>query len=199
MPLFLLLGAAIPDALQHLDSAAADSANAFASDQATAAMLVLTDLGGLNETTVLALLLGSVLLIARQWRAALALTLASGVTLMAIVELKLLFERARPSSSDAIMEAAGYSFPSGHATKAAAIYGIAAILAAVYLRDRKRFRAVVIGLAAAVILIVGISRIYLGVHYPTDVIAGWLLGGGIALGAWRLSGLAFRTTPVPAT
>ena len=187
----------LPGALHKLDTFAADAADALAFDAATAAMLVLTDLGGINETTVLVLLLGAGFAAFRQWRSLLALALTSALTLLAVFELKGLFERARPSSSDALMEAAGYSFPSGHAAKAAALYGIVAILAAVYLRDRRRFRAVAIGLSVAVILIVGVSRVYLGVHYPTDVIAGWLLGGGIALAAWRLSGLAFAR-PSPA-
>jgi len=82
------------------------------------------------------------------------------------------------------------SFPSGHATVSAVVYlTIGALLAAA--SDRLRFRFFYIGVAVILTLLIGLSRIYLGVHYPTDVIAGWSIGiawsmlCGLALRYWR--------------
>ncbi len=70
----------------------------------------------------------------------------------------------------------GYAFPSGHATEATAVYGMLAVVLA---SGTRRWRAKVLGWASAVLTaaVVGISRLYLGAHWLTDVLAGWALGG----------------------
>ena len=90
--------------------------------------------------------------------------------------------RPRPSVAQ-LIPITGFSFPSGHALNSATAYGVIALLAwRSGLRPAVR-RAVVVGCAAAVVL-VGLSRIALGVHYPTDVAGGWLAGLAlVALGA----------------
>jgi undecaprenyl-diphosphatase len=75
------------------------------------------------------------------------------------------------------------SFPSGHSTQAAATYLILAMLIA-SLETRRRTKALVYGLAGLIIVCVGLSRVYLGVHWPSDVLAGWCLGALWALIAW---------------
>ena len=71
-----------------------------------------------------------------------------------------------------------YSFPSGHAQAAAVVWSLLAL--------HVRKRGFALG-AAAIVLLIGVSRVYLAVHYPSDVLAGWLLGVGIALGFTRIS------------
>jgi undecaprenyl-diphosphatase len=89
--------------------------------------------------------------------------------------LKLLFHRARPLGFFAA-DPRTYSFPSGHALFAACLYGaLVAILAAGI--HRPMWRAAIWAGALLMILSIGLSRIYLGVHYPTDVLAGYLVGG----------------------
>lgn len=101
--------------------------------------------------------------------------------------LKHLFVRTRPDLFR-VVEATGYSFPSGHAMVSLCFYGM---LAFFIVRNIKslRWRLVIISLAVLLVVAIGISRIYLGVHYPTDVIAGYTAGAmwlffRISLLAW---------------
>lgn len=88
--------------------------------------------------------------------------------------LKHLFERSRPELFR-VVEAAGYSFPSGHAMVSLCFYGMLAFLIARHLQHW-RWRMVVSTLAVTLVAAIGISRVYLGVHYPTDVVAGYTAG-----------------------
>jgi len=89
--------------------------------------------------------------------------------------LKNLFERTRPDLFQVVAEA-GYSFPSGHAMVSLCLYGMLTFLIARHVQSW-RWRLVVIGLAMALVVAIGVSRVYLGVHYPTDVVAGYFAGG----------------------
>ena len=90
---------------------------------------------------------------------------------------KLLFARARPALQSALIAETGYSFPSGHTLVAVCFYGV---LAYFILKAVKSMRARTATLIVAIIIVFGIgfSRIYLGVHWPTDVLASFLLGAG---------------------
>jgi undecaprenyl-diphosphatase len=93
---------------------------------------------------------------------------------------KFIIQRPRPTAIPALAEAAGFSYPSGHAFTATAMYVTIAILAGRHLR-LPRQRAVLGVSTAIVIAAIALSRVYLGVHYPTDIIGGVLLGTGWAL------------------
>lgn len=104
---------------------------------------------------------------------ALVLVIDTIVVIAAYSVLKLMFSRERPRLFDKIALPTGYSFPSGHSMSAIGIYGaIAAALIALYPRARRP----VIAAAVALIALIGLSRVYLGVHWPSDVIGGWLAG-----------------------
>ena len=95
--------------------------------------------------------------------------------------LKLSFNRPRPNVFPWRTEHVGLaSFPSGHAMTSIVVYGTLAFLIA-RLTPRAWMRRMVWGLAAVVIVLVGLSRLYLGVHYPSDVIAGFIIGGAWAV------------------
>lgn len=87
--------------------------------------------------------------------------------------LKNIVQRPRPDGFRLIDES-GYSFPSGHSMASAAVYGFFVYLAFTYIKDKKIRNAICIALSILIVLI-GISRIYLGVHYASDVCAGFLI------------------------
>jgi undecaprenyl-diphosphatase len=89
--------------------------------------------------------------------------------------LKRFYHRLRPEAFFDYVRPENYSFPSGHAVVSACFYGMLAILLTAHVRGvagRWAIRAA----AGAVMLIIGLTRVYLGVHYPSDVVAGYLLG-----------------------
>jgi undecaprenyl-diphosphatase len=100
--------------------------------------------------------------------------------------LKLAFGRVRPDVVAPVARVFTTSFPSAHATMSAITYLIiGAILA------RSQFSSTIslyfMSLAVFLTVLIGVSRIYLGVHYPTDVLAGWCIGAAWALGCWAVS------------
>lgn len=100
--------------------------------------------------------------------------------------LKLYFQRARPNFHR-LIEIGGYSFPSGHAMSALAVYGILTYVFWRHTSDRTG-RIMLIIISMIFILMIGISRIYLGVHYPSDIIGGYLASGVLlilAIGIFR--------------
>ncbi len=116
----------------------------------------------------------------------LATSLAGAIGLAATV--KLLVDRPRPPVEH-LQTVSGPSFPSGHATQASAFwFSLTLVLAAAGLMPRAT--RLCAGLAVGVVLAVAASRVYLGVHYPADVIAGVLLGAAWAAWSWRV----IRTT-----
>lgn len=112
---------------------------------------------------------------ANHWREAMAGAMAIGLAAAGIELVKLLIARARPDLLDPVIVETGFSFPSGHAANATVAYGILAWLIG-RVSGASSIRALAWALAVAVAIGVGLSRVWLGVHYPSDVVAGWLLG-----------------------
>ena len=146
---------------------------------------------------VLALLVVVVILFYRKgWKLSAILLLVStaGSAVLTTV-LKGVFQRARPELFDSGYHASFYSFPSGHATVAVGFYGMLTLVLAYRLRGVARWAVVVSGIF--VVLLIGFSRLYLGVHYPTDIVAGylaallWLVCVGAVYALW-LSVRSFR-------
>ena len=126
--------------------------------------------------------------------AALVLVAYAGAELATLV-LKRSFERARPPFHDPSLSFAGFSFPSGHASVSAAVYGAIAVVLVRGLESRRAQAAVLAG-AATLVLLIGFSRIYLGAHYLSDVLAGLSLGiGWLAVCVLALTVGGARTAP----
>lgn len=129
------------------------------------------------------------LALARHWHGAITLALSVLATQAVVHAVKTLVARPRPDANGAVAEAAGHSFPSAHSATAVALYATLALLAAHRLEGRARIAALVAG--TAVVAAIGLSRVLLGAHYPTDVLAGWLTGGVLVLGSWALVARVF--------
>ncbi|MGW6195543.1 phosphatase PAP2 family protein [Kribbella sp. NPDC055110] len=115
--------------------------------------------------------------------------LALGGTELFVFAIKLLVERPRPDVAIAAARADGYSFPSGHATSSVVAFGLLAWLTTTLLLTRRAARAAVWAVAVIMATAVGVSRLYLGVHYLSDVLGGWALGTG-----WLVTVLLAATT-----
>jgi undecaprenyl-diphosphatase len=141
------------------------------------------DLTSFGSPTILLLAIAAVsgfLALGRE-RMLLGLVLASGLGAMTInAALKAGYARARPVLVPHLTEVADTGFPSGHAMGSAAVYLSLGLLLARVLRRRIE-KTYAIASAMLLTLLVGASRVYLGVHYPTDVLAGWLAGIAWAL------------------
>lgn len=139
----------------------------------------ITALGGvvLRVLFTLAALVALIFLRLRREAVLLLATLLSG--LLVELALKVLVGRPRPQIVPHLTEAGGMSFPSGHSFNAALGF-IAVALAFATFSARRKVRWTIIGAAMATSLLVAWSRVWLGVHFPTDVIAGWLGGAGWA-------------------
>ncbi|WP_438482992.1 phosphatase PAP2 family protein [Oleiharenicola lentus] len=104
------------------------------------------------------------------------------------IALKNIFGRARPDPALHLMEETSYSFPSGHSMASSIVYLTIGMAIASW-AERRRDKSYIIATAFLLSFLIGVSRVYLGVHYPTDVLAGWTAGT-----AWALfcSYLAYR-------
>ena len=120
------------------------------------------------------------------WRHGVVAAVVVGLASLGNGLIKAVIGRKRPDLIDAILSEPGYSFPSGHAALGMVGWGILAVLVSRTRLPRALRVSLVAGMALLIALI-GVSRIYLGVHYPTDVLAGWTLGGVVVLLYARLT------------
>lgn len=142
-----------------------------------------TALGGVGVLMILTLAVCGFLVLDRKNHAALLVLVAVGGALALSSLLKYGFQRPRPDLVPHGSYVYTSSFPSGHSMMAAATYlTLGALLARV--QPRRRLKAYLLGSALLLTVVVGFSRVYLGVHWPTDVLAGWTAGGVWALSGW---------------
>jgi undecaprenyl-diphosphatase len=151
-------------------------------------MVDFTALGGGAVLTLVTLLAAGYLLAKR--KSSLAMFLASSIAAGGILNtvLKSIFVRDRPDVVPHLVEVSSASFPSGHAMNSAMVY---LTLAALLVSAERSRRVRIFLLAAAILLtlIVGFSRMYLGVHWPTDVLAGWAVGAAWAVACSLVAGI----------
>src|SRR5262245_48334341 len=146
------------------------------------------DITSLGSATVLGLTVfavGGFLLLQGLWRRALFVVAASLGGWFLNSALKQLFQRPRPDVVPHLREAMSLSFPSGHALTSAAVYLTLGALS-MHIAQRRLTKVYCMSMAMLATALVGGSRLYLGVHYPTDVLAGWLLGLSWALLCWMI-------------
>ncbi|HEU4424439.1 MAG TPA: phosphatase PAP2 family protein [Pilimelia sp.] len=177
------------DPLYRIDHGVADWLNNIVSAHAplVAVLEALTDLGGRPIMMWLIVIVVISLLIRGQRRLAVYLIVTGVGALMLDPSLKLIVGRLRPVVEAPVASAPGNSFPSGHALGSTVAYG--ALLLIFLPVASRRVRAVAISIFATIVVLVGFTRVALGVHYVSDVLAGWLLGLawlGVTAYAFRL-------------
>ncbi len=155
------------------------------------AMRDMTALGGGPVLTLVIALVAVFLLLKRQWRTATLVVVGTASGGLAIAALKSLFARARPDLFDHLADVSSASFPSGHAGNSAIVYFTLATLLFPVVRDWRQ-RTLLMVAALGVVGLIGVSRVYLGVHWPSDVLAGWLFGALWAMLWWGIETRVWR-------
>jgi membrane-associated phospholipid phosphatase len=158
----------------NLDAAIAKFAETHNTEWGEMMFLAFTQLGSSLLIAIVAITVATLFFRRhRQQALALAVTGSAGWTLNVI--LKHLFHRGRPESASEFIHVVSWSFPSGHAMNATICYGFMAVL----LLERETSparRRLILGATSALVFLIGFSRVYLTVHYVSDVIAGFLAG-----------------------
>jgi undecaprenyl-diphosphatase len=177
--------------LAGFDRSVVDALNQAVAGQRVpvAVLTAITNLGGRAVLFWLITVSAATMLIRRNTQLAVFLVVTGLGALALDPVIKLLVGRIRPMVPTPVATAPGYSFPSGHTLNATVFYGVMLLVFLPIIPPR--LRKLAIGLVIALVLAVGLSRVALGVHYPSDVVGGWLLGVawlGItahAFGHWR--------------
>lgn len=138
-------------------------------------MADVTALGGAPILTLLTIVLVGYLIVRRRWASIVLLVVVVLGQSLAVDAMKQAFDRARPDAVPHLVAVANKSFPSGHAASAASIYLYFAIMLSPSLPNRAA-RNYAMATAVLLALLIGMSRVALGVHYPSDVLAGWSFG-----------------------
>lgn len=146
----------------------------------------LTALGSASVLTLVSASVVGFLLLTGSRRSAAFVVIAVGGGALLSTALKYAFGRDRPDVVPHLTHFASPSFPSGHAMLSTVTYLTLGALVA-QIQERKRERAYVVGLAIGVAALVGFTRVYLGVHNPSDVLAGWAGGVAWAVGCWGVA------------
>ncbi|MCI0395489.1 MAG: phosphatase PAP2 family protein [Chloroflexi bacterium] len=160
--------------IARFDYALAQAIYDAARPQAVGFFRLLTHAGGGYVLTAIAVSVGAYLLWRRCWYLLIGWVVALGGGVILSMALKEIFQRERPAFSEPFALATGFSFPSGHAMGAVIVYGM---LTYVLVRLLDRFvEKIVLVVLVTLILLIGFSRMYLGVHYFSDVVAGYVVG-----------------------
>jgi undecaprenyl-diphosphatase len=181
----VLLGIAVEAGAQitTFDHAANQTVHEHAREPVTGWVFVVSALGSTFVLIAVALLAALGLALRGRWRSALALIVAYAITDLTVAVVKLVVERPRPEAN--LTDAGGFSFPSGHSAMSMAVYGCLAFALARACRGFPRLACALAG--ATLVVAIGLSRIYLGVHYPSDVLAGWITGAAIGIATWLVA------------
>jgi undecaprenyl-diphosphatase len=180
--LFIVISIALllkDPALERFDSRLGELIRSTRSEFGNVLAAVFDVLGSTTGFAVITLLLALLFVVRRRIASAMLLVLSVGGAYVLNVLFKTWIERPRPNI-DALFPAEGFSFPSGNATISVALFGYAAIALIDLIQGGKIAKVWCLTSAILLVLLIGFFRIYAGVHYPSDIIAGYFLGGAWA-------------------
>lgn len=143
-------------------------------------VIALTHTGDALVIAAISAVLGVLLIYLRRYRLAAFVWLAVGGGLVIGAILKQLIQRERPPADGRLIEVANYSLPSIHALGSCAL-----ALCVIVMVWRTRYRSLALTVLSVYVVGVGLSRVYLGVHYLSDVALGWVVAGAWVYVAWR--------------
>ena len=145
----------------------------FANPQLNGVMLFITALG--DPPTVVSIFITTIALLAmkRRYSDGIRFTIACAGGILLNQLMKLFFAKPRPELWTRLIAETSFSFPSGHAVGSMVVYGFMAYILA---KEMQQYKLYVYTAATSLIIAIGFSRLYLGVHYPTDIIAGYGIG-----------------------
>ena len=174
--IFILLWlGTITGVTDEIDNLIYKSVESIRSDFLTVVLIGITELGGVVGLFFILLVTVIVLCKKNRVKEATAITLNLIISTFTYVILKNIFQRERPVTGNILIDEVGFSFPSGHTTNNVAFYFLAIYLVCINVKNKK-VRNISCVILAIIPILIAFSRIYLRVHYPTDVIAGFCLG-----------------------
>ncbi|EGF85719.1 phosphatase PAP2 family protein [Gemella haemolysans] len=175
--IFILMANGYDSFLKPLDNTIINFIQGLENPMLTSIYLNTTNIADMKQSTIITAIIVIILFASKFKREALFLTLTMGTCGIVMSFIKTIFNRPRPNIHR-LVELNSLSFPSGHSTSATILY---LSLALIFIKLMKKNTYTPILVAIAGILFIVSSRIYLGVHYPTDTIAGMSLGSAIVL------------------
>lgn len=167
-----------------IDQSILDAIAAFRTPLFTQIFQIITYFGSAPVIIVISLIVTILLFHIREKRMGILFAYLTICDALITFIVKNLTHRLRPDPLEQLIEVTGFSLPSGHSSSSIFLYGAVAIMFMPYAPSR-RIKFLLAMLTSVLIMLVGLSRIYLGVHYPTDVLAGYLVGA-ILLGIFIL-------------
>ena len=161
--------------MQNIDNSVYALIKNIQNNTVTKILTIITNLGGIPTLFFIALFLSVIFFICkkRKWGIAVLLNLLMSSTIYIV--LKNIFQRPRPEAVEQLISETGHSFPSGHTTNNVAFYGFAIYLIYENIKNKK-LRNILFLLLGIMPILIGFSRIYLRVHYFSDVLAGIIVG-----------------------
>jgi undecaprenyl-diphosphatase len=177
------------------DRAVSDAVRAAAYAELLSPLRPITELGSTGVVTAVAIATLLVGVLVGPWIHGVIGAITIGLASLAVETTKSFVGRSRPEILDPIVQERGFSFPSGHATLSMVAWGILGVLVWRSRLPLGARRAIVVAFGV-VIFLVGMSRVWLGVHHPTDVLAGWTAGAVVVL---LFATLTRRVSPEPAS
>jgi len=157
--------------LSQLDQDITNWMQSHRSDALQAPLFVVTDMHSTWGITAMGVLIGALLVRQRRWRASCFLAVSIGGGMLLNAALKLVFERPRPIFDVPLLSLTTYSFPSGHASGSTLLY-----MSAIIVFAQTRWQRLLIAIGFTMVMLTAFSRVYLGAHYLSDVVAGVCVG-----------------------